>query len=226
MFLFIQRWTFIILTFFASQLAMSPIAQAALVTNNWGKSFVFQGSGGLSNPLLEIAFNPQPEPPNPGVVSSSRTNPVITHSNVNTGTPFQLLFGISGDSPLFIDPSSINRPIAGELQLEFFGGTDDDAFTVFLMMLTSSSGTPIDWVAFNPQPEPPRLGVGAASFGADFAFSSYSDVTLSIQVLDANGTPISLKQVPEPETVWLIGLGLIGYIGSRKKSAKEFALAS
>ena len=94
-------------------------AQAAhldLIDVDWDNSFLFAGSGGLENPLLRVAFNPQPEPPAGGLLSFGPPprreyppGPGITHSgDFDVGTPFRLLFGISNGLALTILPGSFH----------------------------------------------------------------------------------------------------------------------
>jgi hypothetical protein len=188
-----------------------------VVKVDWANSYLLAGSGGLENPLLRVAFNPQPEPPAAGVLSygvppnpAFPPDPIITNSgDFAEGSMFRLLFGISNELGLLIPEAGIVAGPRGSL-LDFNVFNDSGAveFVVQLELTSSSGGTSLDWVAFNPQPEPPALGIGAASFGADFSFDSFSDVSLAIRVMDSQGTPITLTQVPVPAPILLLSLGL------------------
>ncbi len=184
---------------------------------DWGKSFVLAGSGGLENPVLQVAFNPQPEPPVVGVLSYGKPpdpayppDPIITNSgDFGKGSLFRLLFGISSDSGLAIPEEGVaGGPVGSLMDFNVLDDLGAVMFSVQLELTTSGGGTSIDWVAFNPQPEPPKLGENAAAFGADFSFDSFSDVFLAIRVMDSRGTPITLTQVPAPASILLLSLGL------------------
>lgn len=193
---------------------------------DWSRDFVLAGSGGLDSPLVEVAFNPQPEPPAGGLLTfgpppmpSYPPDPVIVHTgDFQPGTPFRLLFGIANGMELAIPDASVAAgPGAdGLLSFDVLAPSGNQALTrgarkvfeVQLALATTSGGSPLDWQAFNPQPEPPALGPGAAAFGADFSFSSFSDVSLAVRVLDAEGAPLTLTSVSEPGSLALLGMGL------------------
>ncbi len=204
-------------------LALTVAAHATVILEDievdWGNSYRFAGSGGLENPLLRVAFNPQPEPPAGGALSFGMPpdpayppDPVITHSgDFESGQPFRLLFGISNGMDLFLPTSTIVGGPDG-VSLFLFDVMDAAGLKVFdvqLELSSSSGGSPIEWVAFNPQPEPPALGEGGALFGADFSFSSFSDVSLAIRVHDAVGGIITLTAIPEPGALLLTASGLL-----------------
>ncbi len=205
-------------------------------TADWSNSFLFGGTGGLENPLLRVAFNPQPEPPNPGVVLSYGhppdpiypPDPIITHTgDFDAGKIFRLLFGISNGSSLSINEGTLITGPGGSSVFGFevfnnLGGAVLKVFDVHLILTTTSGGVPIDWVAFNPQPEPPRVGADGAAFGADFTFDKFSDVSLTIRVNDAQGTPITLNTIPEPTTLALISLSFVGIGYKRRQLEKAY----
>ncbi|MBU4271217.1 MAG: PEP-CTERM sorting domain-containing protein [Planctomycetes bacterium] len=83
----------------------------------------------------------------------------------------------------------------------------EKVFDVIFDMGTSSGGVPIDWVGFNPQPEPPGINGDACAIGFDFQFDSYSEATLQFQVLDVDSDPISFTLIPEPTTWVLLASG-------------------
>lgn len=208
-------------------LAFTTHAQATPISVDWARSLLFSIGGGLENPLLRVAFNPQPEPPAAGQLSFDQPlmtgyppDPIITHSGAETGDMFRLLFGIGNTSPLSLPASVFSDEPAGHafaFDVLFDAiGVPATAFHVVLELMSASGGAPGSWVAFNPQPEPPALGAGAQSFGADFTFSSFSDVSLRVQIFDAAGNPLQLHLVPEPSTLLLFALaGLFAYRRAR-----------
>ncbi len=206
---------------------LTPAAVAKPVS--WDSSFLFSG-GGLENPLLRVAFNPQPEPPAAGVLSFQDPpvtgyppDPVITHNEVATDTPFQLLVGLgTADTPLSLTSAAFSTPSTLVLTFGSLGGIATPAggaalFDVEIDLTTESGGNPIDIVAFNPQPEPPAVGAGAAAYGAEFLFSSYSAVSAAFRLHDATGTPLTLTRVAEPTLPALLGLGLLALLSLRQR---------
>jgi hypothetical protein len=79
---------------------------------------------------------------------------------------------------------------------------------VFLDFLTTSGGVMdgASAVAFNPQPEPPHGFGGGSDFGMNFTFTSFSDVSVSLRILDTQGNQLTFILVPEPA----MGLALMG----------------
>jgi|GEM_PF-2101120 len=203
-------------------LIIPGVTLSAPVSVDWSNSFLFNVSG-PENPLLRVAFNPQPEPPAGGLLTMGvppnpayPPDPVITHKGISSGTNFRLLAGMSANTSLALLASAFDATDPHLLNLSFgtlpvnnnLGGSP--LFEVQIELSTSSGGSPLNLVAFNPQPEPPALGPGAASYGADFTFTSFSDAMAAIRVHDANGAIRSLK-VPEPPgaMLMLLALGLV-----------------
>lgn len=176
------------------------------------------GSGGITNPIVLVEFNPQPapaaarlavlnlaHPPEPGLVLSDQHNPeggglALFEVFLAIGLPgVQLTFG-GGPAPVEGTPSTLHARAGGP--------TGDSFFDVFLDISSSSGGVlaPGSLVGFNPQPEPPAFGADS-DFGISFSITSLSDAIVGLRVYDAEGHQISFS-VPEPSSLALIGLGL------------------
>lgn len=190
--------------------------EAVPIAVDWSNTFMFSAPG-VQNPLLQVGFNPQPEPPEGGVLSFGAPpnpayppDPIITHAGATSGTPFRLLLGVGADTPLYVDTAGFVGPGVYALTIgDLASPTGSILFEVRLALGTSGGGLPIDWVAFNPQPEPPALGAGAVSFAADFTFDAFSDATLAIRLMDVAGMPLALTPVTEPTTLALCAASVL-----------------
>jgi hypothetical protein len=206
----------------AGFLAAAALPHAASATPaDWSSGFALQTAGGVVNPAILVAFNPQPEPPAYvgetlfSTVGGAAQLTVTGVSNPAGGPPqnFQFLFGVAS----LLGPSAISFPPdpIKDFSIAFTidAGGIPVAFTAEVDVTSSSGGGPAPGtaVAFNPQPEPPALGLGDfETYGLDFAVTSLSDVTLTLRILDAVGNQLDLTPIPEPATFALFGFGLAG----------------
>lgn len=184
---------------------------------DWSHAIDLQGTGGIENPIVRVGFNPQPEPPGhtgPGVNLTNPMMPVLT--TPTEGEPdFEIFFAIANSGVLTINALGAPDPF-GHFEFEVLYATSGaKAYDVLFDITTSSGGVPdkMSWVAFNPQPEPPGLP-GAGTIGFDFYFTSLSEATLGMQVLDSSGRSFSFT--PEPATALLFGLGSLVLLRKRR----------
>jgi hypothetical protein len=206
---------------------LSPLAVAIVFAGagaasadpvNWDQSFLLQSSGGIENPIIRVGLNPQPEPPALAAALdlTHPPDPGLTLRGFSNPQQFQLFLAVGLPAvQLTMAPVSIPRTNFASLGMEVFGtsatgGPGARMFDVFFDFSTSSGGIAdgLSAVRFNPQPEPPAMQ-GAAVFGMNFSFTSLSDATVTLRVLDAGGTQLSFSSVPEPATPALLVGGLV-----------------
>jgi hypothetical protein len=184
----------------------------------------------IGNPDLLVGFSaPQTfglqAPGNPDMPSVpsflNPTAPTFTITGVENGATGMQLFDLVFDVNL---PLTFNLPtISPTDQFRSFSFTANDAtgattLNVTFSFATASGGlvTGFSAGAFNPQPDIPGFGAGVEM---NFYETSLSAVTLTVNISDANGNPLNLSPIPEPETyaMMLAGLGLLGFTARRRK---------
>ena len=209
-------------------LSISSVRAAVLppLQVDWGNTFTLQTSGGPVNPLVLVGFNPQPEPPGyRGSVLDFGTSsePTVTANDTfESDQLFQILFAMEGQGISFSNTAGAPDRF-GHYEFSALDAAGAILFNILFDLTTSSNGVPNgDWVGFNPQPEPPAYlpGQGAA-IGFNTGFTSFSAVTLKLQILDAQGNALNFSEapavVPVPAAVWLFGTALIGLVGFSKR---------
>jgi len=200
--------------------------------------FALKSQGGVVNPGVLVGFNPQPDPPGtpiPFIALDDATFPVITQYPPGPCAPsacgsfqFQMSFlgvGTPGltDPP---DPEFIGATpaTADALPMDidrtaFSFIADGHTFDVTLYVL--GPGNVQDWVAFNPQPDPPGDG-WAVSF--DFGpFTGDPQVGFSV---NEDNNPLSFQlTTPLPAALPLFagGLGVLGALAARRKRQRKTA---
>jgi hypothetical protein len=209
--------------------ALAAPVQAAPVVD-WADAFRLEPSGGLTDPVVLIGFNPQPDPPVRITTLDLRdqTAPRLVITGQSNPQTFVLFLAI-GVGELNGGPTSMDfdlPPLTGaDLSSYGFRATGDGSVhDVRLTFSTSSAGITdgTSIVGFNPQPDPP------GSFGAfdvmalEFSFTSLSDAIVTMQITDQTGAPLSLTAaaVPEPATLSLVGLGAAAMAWSRRRRAR------
>jgi hypothetical protein len=171
--------------------------------------------------MFWVMFNPQPEPPG-SWMHTDATNPyapVFTVPNLSNGK-----FGVAFDIQNAANQLSLGNEFRDNwIEYSIFQqeGTQPPklAFTATFTFSGFSLGSD---VMFNPQPEPPGFPDAhwvtfslLSPSGAPLPVGSEVDMRLTLT--DSNNNPIALQSVPEPTTMLLLCLGLMGLAGIRRK---------
>lgn len=181
-------------TLFAAGLATAALSSEAGASGVGGglRYLEFETSGGALNPGVDVAFNPQPDPPGvPTLDLADQYLPVLRQPGQGT---FDFVFSFTGLPGLLLP--AVQKPNAdGVTNFTFeYGGNVFDVGLTF-----SGPGGAQDWVAFNPQPDPPGVW-----FADSVTFPGDPKVSFDIS---ENGTPLSFTPVPEASTWAMMGLG-------------------
>ena len=187
----------------------------------WDAAYRLLGTNGVINPDVLVGFNPQPDPPgsDPSSIADlffvNPTTARFTLTGQSNPQKFQFFFALNlAGSELVVNAPEI--PLSNFESLTFGvdavvpGAGSTHICDVDLGFTTSSAGL-VDFaslVGFNPQPDPPLGYAGGALL---FEFTSLSDAIVTFRLLDASGDALQLRQVSEPGTMALIGLGLFGF---------------
>jgi hypothetical protein len=209
--------------------ALAAPAQAAPVVD-WADAFRLEPSGGLTDPVVLIGFNPQPDPPVRITTLDLRdpTAPRLVITGQSNPQTFVLFLAI-GVGELNGDPTSMDfdlPPLPGaDLSSYGFRATGDGSVHDVLLTFSTSSAGIIDGtsiVGFNPQPDPPGNFGAFDVMGLEFSFTTLSDAIVTLQITDQAGAPLSLTAaaVPEPATLSLVGLGAAAMAWSRRRRAR------
>ena len=167
------------------------------------------------NPEVLVGFNPQPDPPGtpPTFLSlTDPTSPVFT--NLSAGVSYGFVISFINFFPP--DPCDMTLPTPDSRGNTGFScsGVAGTVPTTFDAALTfTGPGGVVDWVSFNPQPDPPG---DVAAY--DVTFAGDASVALSISL---NGTPLGFAPVPEPGTLTLFGTALIGLASWRRRQRRR-----
>jgi hypothetical protein len=178
--------------------------------------FALTSQGGPINPGVLVGFNPQPDPPAippPTTLSlSNPANPILVSPGpcdvACPATAYNFVMSFQGiGNPTLGTPAVPNSD--GNTSLSFTAGLHQ--FELFLKVNGPTSI--IDWVAFNPQPDPP-----ADWFAVQVTFAGDPQASFSL-VEDGQQLSFQLARTPVPATLPLFasGLGVIGLLARRRR---------
>lgn len=176
-------------------------------------------SDGLLLPAVLVAFNPQPDPPgSPETLLSltDRTMPMFTNNSTGLAYTFEMSF--LNLLPGGCDPTNIPAPNSdGKTSFSCTGTLGNEAnVTVDVALTFEGPGGVVDWVAFNPQPDPPGdAGAYDVTFQGATGENAGAD-PFTIMAITVNGTPADFN-LPEPGTLSLFGTALIGLAAWRRR---------
>lgn len=206
--------------FFALSCLMGSTARAGVQPQpfqDWSQAFLLQASAPSTDTRVRFGFNPFASsglgrgeyPPDPIMPSTAPTIVIDVPSGTDPLTGFEILFAM--DEALTINaPGEPDR--AGVFVFQLLLASGGVAFDVTLDITTSGGGLPMpgSWTFFNPSLQPPGFVDGAGAAGFAFQFSSFSQATVVMQITDPQGNLLSFIDAPEPETLVLSVLGLLG----------------
>ncbi len=176
---------------------------------DWSHTFLLKDLT-TNEPLIRLGFYP-PDPVIPSILDlSNPAQPMLSYPASDPEAHID--FAVSHPSmPLAISASGV--PDNGHYEFQVLDVVNNNAlmYSIMLDMTTSSGGVPNpgSWTMFNPQPEPPRLLGDPVSIGFNFQFTTLSDAYLTMQVLDAQGQPVSFSAVPDPALLCLLTAGFL-----------------
>jgi hypothetical protein len=184
---------------FALNALLPAVQDTGLVGNN------------ILNPEVLVGFNPQPDPPGTPPTFLSLTDPTApVFTNLSPGVTYGFVISFINFTPP--DPCDMTLPMPGadgKTGFSCSGLTGDVTNSLDAALTFTGPGGVVDWVAFNPQPDPPG---DVAAY--DVTFKGDASVTVSISV---DGTPLDFDLVPEPGTLSLFSTALIGLAAWRRR---------
>lgn len=213
------RWTI------GALFALGAVPAGALPVN-WDEAFLLQGSNGSVNPVVLVGFNPQPDPPGQSTRLDLRdpTAPRLIIPGQSNPQTFLFYMAMTCDGSVKCALDLPDPPRNDFDHYEFFASSPAGDLVVSLDFATSSLGI-IDGtsvVGFNPQPDPPG-DFGEGVMGQQFAFTSLSDAMVTLSIRDAAGVRLNFAavSVPEPSTLLLVGVGLLGLSVGRAATSRR-----
>ena len=178
--------------------------------------FKFASSNEFDNPILWLLFAPQPEPPKEWM-GSDASNPyeiIFTTPNDASGV-FQLAFEFDNAT---VPLSSTCSLTSDGITLSIYGNSGGALKLLYYLNFEFEDGGAIPASALTLLGGTPQL-----DFGTIFSIKGLTSgevIKMSLQLTDATGSPVALTSVPEPATMLLLGFGLLGLAGLRRKLQK------
>jgi hypothetical protein len=172
----------------------------------------------LVNPGVLVGFNPQPDPPGAPLTElflGNAMHPELLNLAPLSGFRFIMSLVLPSGSCDSSIPMPNSDGMTGFHCTEMAGG---ETANVDVALQFSGPGGVVDWVSFNPQPDPPG---DVNSYDLTFAGVDAA-VAFSVSV---NGQPVDFRLVPEPSTLGLLGVGLIG-LGSFHRWRRDHGAAT
>ncbi len=172
----------------------------------------------LVNPGVLVGFNPQPDPPGTPATDlflGNAMHPELLNLAPLSGFQFIMSLVLPSGSCDSSIPMPNSDGVTGFHCTEMAG---DETANVNVALQFSGPGGVVDWVSFNPQPDPPGdVNSYDLTFGGEDAAVAFS--------VSVNGQPLDFRLVPEPSTIGLLGVGLIG-LGSLHRWRRDRGTAT
>jgi hypothetical protein len=176
----------------------------------------------ILNPEVLVGFNPQPDPPGTPPTFLSLVDPTSpVFANLSPGLAYSFVISFINFFPP--DPCEMTFPAPdahGNTGFSCSGLTGGSPETFDVALNFDGPGGVADWVAFNPQPDPPGEPVGEMLSFAGLSITTTEDPTVTLSI-SLNGTPLDFSAIPEPGTLSLFGTALVGFVSWRRRQRRR-----
>ncbi len=166
----------------------------------------------ILNPEVLVGFNPQPDPPGTPPTFLSLTDPTAPiFTSLSPGVTYGFVISFINFTPP--DPCDMTLPMPGadgKTGFSCSGLTGDVTNSLDAALTFTGPGGVVDWVAFNPQPDPPG---DVAAYDGNVPGRCECDPCRSA----STAAPLDFALVPEPNALSLFGTALIGLAAWRHR---------